>query len=213
MSITHNKRIRQYMDINNFLQEDNEVSIFNNGNAGRVKNVRITVELKKPTDKPEAPDFKIFFHDAAGATMNKGFYYPDENTSETRVKIEVTQLVTLLGIVNPGLDRKAFPKFSSNRHAYEFLMKQIVGSDLANARMNIFVSYGTKDKPSQYLQFRAYKVFEPADTPDEATKLVPNNSTDPDRQGYNDNMSRIEPTNVEETTTESGSTGEVKVVH
>ncbi len=186
------------MDINSFIQESNSTAIFNNGVAGRVKNVGIYVEVKKPTDPENAPDFKIFFRDSSGATINKGFYYPDSSTTETRIKIEVTQLITLLSIVNPGLDRSTFPKFTDNKHAYEFLMKQLAGSDLANARLNVFVTYGTKDKPSQYLGFRAYKVFEPADTADEATTLTPNVSTDPDREGYNDNMSRVEPTTFEE---------------
>ena len=70
----------------NFTQEDlnkaEERQIFNGGKAGRVKNVKVTmqeagIDYQKSNDN--APDFKVFFEDDQGYKTNRACFSIKEN--------------------------------------------------------------------------------------------------------------------------------------
>lgn len=191
------------VNLNSFISEDTDVVVFNEGNAGRVKNVAVSVAKRLPTDHQQAPDYKIIFTGQNGGTVNLGVYYPTERTSDKEVSIRINQLLNILLSLNPSLKEKALPEFDTNLQAYEFLITQIAKNS-KNSLVNIFVNYGIKKKAEAYLSFRAYNIVEPSNTPDETTKLKPNVRGN----DYDDVMSRPEATPLDEVTNDKSSSEE-----
>lgn len=180
------------INLNSFVQDDKEVVVFNNGAAGRTKNVTVSILKKQPGDKDNSPDFKIFFTDPNKGSINLGIYYPTERTKDSEISIRYNQLVNILWSLNPSLKNKELPEFENHRQGYDFLLQQIAKNSNGSL-VNVFASYGIKKKPETYLSLRAYNIVEPANTPDETTKLVPVSKGN----DYDDIMRRPEPTNFE----------------
>ncbi|AGO48924.1 hypothetical protein N356_gp032 [Cellulophaga phage phi14:2] len=180
------------INLNSFVQEDKEVVVFNNGTAGRVKGVTVSVSKKKPEDSANSPDFKIFTTDSNGGSVNLGIYYPTERTKDSEIKIRYNQMVSLLFALNPSLRDKALPEFENNRQGYDFLIQEIAKNSKASL-INVFVSYGIRKKPETYLSFRAYNIFEAGNTSDETTRLK---VVRKDNE-YDDVMTRPEATNFD----------------
>lgn len=181
------------ISIKNFANEKNDVLIFNDGVAGRVENVDIGVKKKTPQDDPQSPDYKILFFDDKGASVNLGVYYPKETTSDKEISIRMGQLVDILSVVDPDLDLDNLPEFDNYKAAYDFLCTNIMKKS-KGVKANIFVAYGTKRRPSRFLEFRAYNIIEPAGTPVEKSRLYPVNHKEEEKAIYNDLMTRLEPT-------------------
>ena len=179
------------VNLNDFVTEESDVIVFNNGNAGRVKNVRVEVSKKLPTDTPNSPDIKFNFYDEQQGVVNLGVYYPTERTKDSEIHIRINQMVSILHSLAPATKNEKFPEFDTNTQAYEFLAQQIAKYS-RDGRVNVFVTYGTTTKPSKYLTFRAYNIVEPVDTPDEKTRLVPST-----KERYVDQMTRPQPTNFD----------------
>ena len=170
-------------------KEGSDVKVFNQGSAGRVKNVTLKVTKKGPEDKDNAPDWKVNFFDEAGGTVNLGVYYPKETTTDKEISIRIDQLLSILETVDPSLDANELPEFDTYKEMFDFLCKSIAQKQ-NGVKCNIFVTYGTKKRPSKYLEFRAYNIIEPSDTDDNVTKLVPVRHKDEEKALYNDIMSR-----------------------
>lgn len=185
------------INLNDFNQEEKDVKIFNDGNAGRVKNVAVSVTKKTAQDKENAPDYKINYTQEDGASVNDAVYYPKDDDSDSRKRIAISRLLNVLHSLNPETKSKMLPEFENYTSAVDFLMKQIIASS-KTGRVNIFVAYGTKNNPSQYLRVRKFNFVEPANTEDNETKLRPKISPDPEKEEWNDVMERIVPTSFEE---------------
>ena len=184
----------------NEISQDNssneEVVIFNGGDAGRVKNVRVEVKRKTSEDSPNSPDFKIFYVDDNGGKVNDGIYYPDDS-GKGNPKFALSRLVQLLHSINPSLVGKELPEFQEYKEAVDFLMKQIAEAS-RTGRVNVFVNYGTKGYPSQYLRVRKINFVENISVSDNITRLKPAINTDETKSQYDDVMARIEETNFDE---------------
>lgn len=190
------------ISIKSFANEKNDVLIFNDGKAGRVEGVTIGVRKRTPEDDIKTPDYKILFFDENEASVNLGVYYPKDTTSDKEISIRMGQLVDILSVVDPDLDLDNLPEFDNYKAAYDFLCTSIM-KKCKGVKANIFVAYGTKRRPSRFLEFRAYNIIEPADTPAEKSRLFPVNHREEEKSIYNDLMTRIEPT--EESTSGFGS--------
>ena len=59
------------------------VTVFNNGNTGKVENVKMSVTKKSATDPDNSPDYKLIFTDVTGGQVNVGFYYHKDNEMKT----------------------------------------------------------------------------------------------------------------------------------
>jgi len=185
------------INLNEISQENKneEVAIFNNGVAGRVKNLRVEVKRKTAEDSPNSPDYKLFYIDDNGGKVNDGIYYPD-NSGKGNPKFALSRLVNVLHSLNPSTIGKELPQFEEYKPAVDFLMKQIAESSKAG-RVNVFVNYGTKGYPSQYLSVRKVNFVEPVSADDTVTKLKPAFSDDEVKQRYNDVLERIQETTFE----------------
>lgn len=197
------------INLNELGADQGDVKIFNEGTAGRVTNVSVSVLKKTPEDKDNAPDFKIVYTDANGGTVNDGVYYPKDGDAQNIVQIKTSRLVKLLHSLNPETKTKQLPEFDNYRDATEFLMKQIVANS-KNGRVNIFVTYGTVGKPSKYLGLRLFDFVEPVGTNESETRLRVKMNPNPDKSQWNDNMTRVEETNIDIFSSNSQSNGQLE---
>jgi len=132
----------------------NEISIFNDGEAGIVKGVAITVEKKGANDKEKAPDYKLYAIDNKGK-VNEGFYYQEDN-SKAFDKFQSQKLIWLgKGIMG---DDFIFPEFESAKDALDQVMK-LVASNISNKLFDVAVTYGSKKQPRRFLMFKEYGRF------------------------------------------------------
>lgn len=147
-------------------------SIFNGGEAGKVDNVSIRVEKKQ--DSSNQPDYKLFASDGLGE-INEGFYYPTPNpqkNEEDNNKIAKMHVGRVLHAAKAVMGEDyVFPEVSSAQEAYDTLFK-LIKENSEGKKFNVYATYGTKDRPSQYLGFRFFNFIEPAGN--EKTTLYPN---------------------------------------
>jgi len=180
------------IDLNEFSSngEEKEVKIFNNGDAGRVTDVSVSVKKKSAEDKPNSPDYKVFFKDENGE-MNEGFYYIKEGDNSPKFKLG--RIINIVHAVNPETVGVEFPKFPDYKEATDFLMKKIHEGASKGNKVNIFVAYGNEAYPKQYLTLRGINFIENANKDENTTRLKPVASSDPEKAQYNDVMSRPQP--------------------
>lgn len=164
---------------------DGGVAIFNGGIAGKVNNVSFNVERKKSTDIDTAPDYKVIYKDETGSMINQGFYYHKDNAmnSEQKNKDNEGYLVgRVLSIAKAILPKDfIFEQFNTSKEAIDYLFK-LISDNCQGKTVNIFTTYGTVTKPSQYLGLRYFNFIEAVDT--QVSRLVKNNT---------DQMERIVP--------------------
>jgi hypothetical protein len=153
------------------------VKIFNNGVAGVANGCSIRVEKRKPTDADNAPLYKIILTDEAGAEINKGYFGNFEKSSDAALTFfvkEMKHLASLVGFELPG-----------NVESYSDLLNVTmkgVNDNCTGKFVNVFVSYGTKDRPKKYLEIASsFSIVKSTDKPYENPKAQ---------------MTRLEPTAI-----------------
>lgn len=169
----------------------NGVTIFNDGIAGRAVNVSLSLERKAMDDMTQSPDINFFYTDANGGVIKDGYYRfaPDHSrTNEENEKNARTKLGRLLSIsnsiVDPGFQ---YPDTNgmSPTQVEDLLLNTIANFATPERKVNIFVTYGRKTNPSQYLRVRMFNFIERADVDEARTRLVVNPK--------DDNMERFMP--------------------
>lgn len=161
------------------------VAIFNNGVAGKVENVKISIEKRKLDDPDNAPAYKIIFTDDYGS-INMGLYYPTEQSTESQNKMLAQKCADLVKAVTN--DEFIFPEFASYTEMLDGCMK-IIAQNSENARVNVFATYGTVSKPKNYLGiYKPFNFIEKTGTTPSKLKLTKN----PNKPEYNDLLEKIE---------------------
>ena len=149
-------------------------SIFNDGVAGLVKNVEISVEKKDPSTQANTPNYKLFIGDSKGK-INEGFYYWSPNTQKTEEqnkKSERTAVSRVRSIAVAVLGKDfVFPAVSSSKEAYDVLFK-LIGDNAKGKLFNVYANYGNRGYVKQFMGLRFFNFIEPAGT--EPTTLRPN---------------------------------------
>ena len=160
------------------------VAIFNNGVAGRVDNVSISVQKKSPEEADNAPAYKVIFTDSIGS-INMGIYYPTDQSTDGQNKLLAQKCADLTKSVMG--DDFTFPEFSTYKELVDFCMKTIAQNS-ENAKVNIVATYGTVGAPKKYLGvYKGYNFVEKTGT--NPTKLRITNN--PNKPQYNDLLERI----------------------
>jgi hypothetical protein len=155
---------------------DGGVAIFNGGMAGKVESVKMSVEKKQPGDADNIPDYKLIFKQENGASINQGFYYHKNNDNyDTKRNADlerwtVSRVLSAAKSVVPN--DFVFPTVSTSKEAMDSLFK-IIKDNADEKLVNVFVTYGTTQKPSQYLGLRYFEFVEASNTP--SSKLVRKN--------------------------------------
>jgi hypothetical protein len=141
------------------------VSILNGGNAGLVKDVTITVEKKQDTSNK--PDYQLVVTDKQGS-INEGFYYPTPNSAkdeEANAKYAKMQVGRVRHAAKAVMgEQYEFPQVANAKEAFDVMFK-LIKENAGDKKFNVFTTYGTKQRPSQYLGLRYFDFIEPA-TPD-----------------------------------------------
>jgi len=136
-------------------------AIFNGGNAGLVDNVSISVEKKKADDKNTAPDYKLVFTDASGASCNNSFWYITEDTKFSTVDEQVMKMGKICKHLLHAIYGADFeiPAFADAKAMLDGTMK-LVREGLPNAgKFRIFANYGTKQYCKSFIQPRSWVPF------------------------------------------------------
>lgn len=158
--------------------------IFNNGVAGLAKDVTISVVKKTDEDHQNAPEYKLVATDSNGGSANSPFYYfsPRDGATEEEVTKsrngEIARLVSLARAVM-GEEYK-LPQVESVQEALDVVM-ELVRDNAGSKKFNVYATYGTAYRPSQYIGLRKYNFIEPAT---ENSTLTPSPS---------DNLERVTP--------------------
>lgn len=174
-----------FFDLNN---KSFDSIVFNNANTGKVENVKMSVELREPGTNQ--PHIKLVFEEATGSKVNSGIYINDKdpNVSEEdynkylRTRVVNRLLEAALAVVP---EDHVFPPVQTFEETKNILLDAIT-QFAPNQPVNVFVTYGTKERPSKYLSPRFFNFVEKAGTPVNKSKLVP--------AGGDNNEKFIEPT-------------------
>lgn len=146
------------------------VSIFNNGVAGKVNNVKISKVEKKPMDgAPGAPDYKVYFADAS-SEINQGFWKEPKNP-----KYEIQRMKSIADALVPSDFVYPAVKDGTAAAAIDVLAK-VIRDNSPEKLLNVFVTYGTEDYPSNYLNLRYFNFVESSETPEAASRLTARDS-------------------------------------
>lgn len=154
-------------------------TVFNNGNTGKVENVRMSVLKKSSTDPDNSPDYKLIMTDVTGGQVNQGFYYHKNNElydAKKNSDLE-TWLVSRVHSAAKAVVPTDFeyPMYETSKEALDSLFK-IIKDNCDDKLVNVYVTYGTTNKPSQYLGLRYFNFVESADTPANMTRLKSSNT-------------------------------------
>lgn len=175
------------INLNSFVDSSSDVSIFNDGIAGKVNNVSVSIVKKQASDNANSPDYKIFYKDGKGE-VNDGIYYPQE--SDTNPGFALQRLIHVLNAVDPATVGVEMPTFPDYKTATDYLMKAIHAGASKGGKVNVFVNYGTEGYPKAYLTVRKINFIEHATKEEITSRLTPTNNTDPSKSMYNDLMVR-----------------------
>lgn len=162
----------------------NSGSIFNNGNAGKVNNVSISVARKDANDNSNKPDVQFIYKDPSGAEMNDGYYRytvdhaKDQEANEKAARLKFGRLMSIASCLIPEGFQFPNTQGMNPTQIEDILLNTIEGNATPDKKVNIFVNYGRKINPSQYLRVRNFNFIEKADTPENASRLRVNNNDD-----------------------------------
>ena len=176
----------------------NNVTIFNNGEAGKVNNVTIEVKKKGVDYQDEGknkPDYQLIFTDEAGASTNEGIYYLNPQTHNAQfgtfdkaVEKQWNKMATIVSAAGGDPEIQA-----SNPTEMLDKMALLIKNNVAGKSFNVFANYGTKQSPKKYVQIRSWVPFiETSGTEEANSKLKASNL---------DQMERLVQDNTNSTTT------------
>ncbi len=148
------------------------VSIFNNGTAGIVNNVKLSLKRKTAEDKENAPDYKLIYNDGIGE-VNSAFWYVKEATDYATVDEQIQKQGKVLkhlvhAIYGHDFEFPNFPNPTAMLDGVMKLLKEGAGQNM----YRVFTNYGSTMGVKQYIQVRSWVPFiEPMSVPLEDTRL------------------------------------------
>ena len=152
------------------------VSIFNNGTAGIVENVTLSITKKTKEDKENAPDYKILYTDGTGE-VNTAFWYIKEateyNTIDEQIQKQGKVCKHLIHAVY-GSDYE-FPSYPNSTAMLDGVMK-LLREGAGDSTFRVFANYGSTMGVKQYIQVRSWVPFiEPMSVSLDDSRLKPGN--------------------------------------
>jgi hypothetical protein len=161
------------------------VSIFNNGVAGRVNNVTMSVERVHKLDMADKnPDYQVIFTDEIGS-INLGIYYPGEESTDSKNKILAQKCTDLVKAV--AGDNYIFPSYNSYKEMVDSCMK-IISENSKGKLVNVMATYGTVGFPKKFLGiYKNFNFVEAAGSTPTKLKV----SKNPNKAEYDDLFERI----------------------
>jgi hypothetical protein len=139
--------------------DNTAIAVFNNGAAGKVENVSITIEKKKADEPDSYPPYKLVVTDGSGGTpINQGFYF-DESDDEKRQTQTIQRIKSIAKAILP--EDFVYPTVNSYTEAVNSLFK-IIKDNCDGKKVNVFVTYGYvgQQKLAKYLGLRMFNFIE-----------------------------------------------------
>jgi hypothetical protein len=129
------------------------VTVFNNGVAGKVENVSITVEKRRADEPDSYPTYKLIVDDGSGSTpLNQGFYI-NESDDESRQNMTFQRVKSISDAVVP--EDFVYPEVNGYMDAMSTLFK-VIKENADGKKVSVFTTYGYSAKPSKYLGLRMF---------------------------------------------------------
>jgi hypothetical protein len=136
-------------------------AIFNDGIAGIVENVTLSVSKRKPEDKENSPEYKLTFTDDKGGACNTSFWYVDKATQFQTVEDQIKKQGTVLKHVVHAIYGSGYqlPNFNSAKEMLDGCMKLIREGLASGLKFRIFANYGSTQSVKSYIQPRSWVPF------------------------------------------------------
>lgn len=156
-------------DLNNGSLVSGGTAIFNNGLAGKVDGVSIEVKRKEATGPFSYADYTLVVTDPSGSSLNNLFSYHKNNDQYDQAKNQANQgyllgrIQTIANSVVPaGFIYPDVAAMSCNEIVD--VLFRIIHDNATDKKVNVFVTYGTKTKPSKYMGLRFFNFIEAPET-------------------------------------------------
>lgn len=137
------------------------VAIFNDGKAGVVENVTISVNKRKPEDKQGSPEYKLTFTDENGATCNSSFWYVEEATAYATIDEQIRKQGTIMKHILHAIYGNDYqlPNFKSAKEMLDGCMKLVREGSTTGNKFRMFANYGSTQSVKNYIQPRSWVPF------------------------------------------------------
>lgn len=153
------------INLNDKKEFGGQSAIFNDGKAGLVENVEISIAKKTSADHDQAPDYNLIVKDDLGE-IKQGYYYkPSGDRSKEEVE-NIQKLTTnrMLDVARAvvGQDYE-FP----NTDTYPAAMDMLAGLIRDNAKdkkFKVFTTYGTTNYPKAFMELRFFNCILPQES-------------------------------------------------
>jgi hypothetical protein len=144
------------IDFNKSEEFIKNVSVFNDGLAGVVENVKVRIEKKASTDTDDKkPVYKVIATDSKGE-VNEGYYYHKDASDKGFKNYQAQRLILLArGVLG---DAVVFPAFNTPTEALDGIMANVAPA-LVGKAWRVVVTYGTTRRPESYLGFKNFGSF------------------------------------------------------
>jgi hypothetical protein len=154
------------------------VKIFNDGKAGSVENVKLSIERKAADAKEGSPNYKLVFTDTTGASCNTALWYVEGGTDyNTEDELVAKQGKILKHVAHAVLGSDfQFPEYPNAKAMLDGVMK-LVNEGLKNGgTFRVFANYGSTMSVKKYIQPRSWVPFmEPMSVSADVSRLAPGN--------------------------------------
>ena len=152
------------------------VTIFNDGNAGLVNDVKMSVYKKGKDDKDNAPDYKVTFTDSSGGEVSSSYWYATKDTQYSTIEEQARKQGKSMKHIIHAVYGASFeiPFIAQNpKELLDMSMKCIKdGLSSSPSKFRIFATYGTLNSVKNYIQPRSWVPFvESMNTSEDATRL------------------------------------------
>lgn len=150
-------------DFSNEEVKKGNVSVFNNGNAGVVDGVTISVEKKGADYKDDGtnqPDYRVLYTDENG-TVNTGYYYMNKETYNSTYSTfdeGVHKQWAKLGHIVEELGGDPKLKFDNEKDMLDKMMV-LVRNNAVDKSVRVFANYGHVNSPKRFIQIRSWVPF------------------------------------------------------
>lgn len=137
------------------------VLIFNGGEAGIVECVTEKIVSKTEEDNENAPDYRLYFKDVDGASINFGIYLINTPVSDPNYKNNINKLgkrLRNLWIAIMGNDTP-MPTGQDVNIIIKQIMQMLAPRFALEIPVRLAVNYGTTVAPKKYLQVRTWAPF------------------------------------------------------
>ena len=170
-------------------------AIFNDGVAGVVENVVVSVNKRKPEDKENSPEYKLTFTDSKGGACNTSFWYVDKATQYQTVEDQIKKQGTVLKHILHAIYGSDYqlPTFNSPKEMLDGCMKLVREGLASGLKFRIFANYGSTQSVKNYIQPRSWVPFIESMNVDIANTRL--------KAGNIDAMARVEKDSVAPTNT------------